>query len=130
VLDHGRLLVKFLDDASLVAEVIHLLIVAEEAMEIQRKEFGKNVIDPFAAMFEMAGFGLVHAGWVNSELMRQAQKSLQNHVGQFHQNILGAAKGWEIVDTGAVVDLVSHEHKVIAEVKNKYNTLSGGKRSD
>jgi hypothetical protein len=124
------MLVKFLEDAALVAEVSHLLTVAEEAIESQRKEFGKNVIDPFAAMFEMAGFGLDHAAWVRVELMRQAQKTLLNHIGGFHQNILGAVKGWENMKTGAVVDLVSHEHKAIAEVKNKHNTLSGGKRSD
>ena len=124
------MLVEFLDDAKLVAEVSHLLTVAEEAIENQRKEFGKNVIDPFAAMFEMAGFGLDHAGWVHVELMRQAQKTLLNHIGGFHQNILGAVKGWENMKTGAVVDVVSEKHKVIAEVKNKHNTLSGGKRSD
>jgi len=124
------MLVKFLDDARLVAEVSHLLTVAEEAVEAQRREFGKNVIDPFAAMFEMAGFGMDHAGWVNSELMRQAQKTLLNHVGGFHQNILGSVAGWKNMNTGSVVDIVSEKHKVIAEVKNKHNTLSGGKRSD
>ena len=86
------MLVKFLDDATLVAELGHLLTVAKEALEAKRKEFGKNVIDPFAAMFEMAGFGLDHAAWVNAELMRQAQKTLLNLVGEFHQNILGAAR--------------------------------------
>ena len=124
------MLVKFLDDATLVAEVSHLLTVAEEALEAKRKEFGKNVIDPFAAMFEMAGFGLDHDAWVRAELMRQAQKTLLNHVGEFHQNILGAVKGWRNMHTGSVVDIVSEEKKVIAEVKNKHNTLSGGKRSD
>lgn len=124
------MLVKFLDDAKLVAEVSHLITVAEEAIENQRKEFGKNVIDPFAAMFEMSGFGLDHAAWVRVELMRQAQKTLLNHIGGFHQNILGAVEGWENMKTGSVMDVVSEKHKVIAEVKNKHNTLSGGKRSD
>lgn len=124
------MLVKFLDDARLVAEVSHLLTVAEEAVEAQRREFGKNVIDPFAAMFEMAGFGMDHAGWVNSELMRQAQKTLLNHIGGFHQNILGSVAGWQNMNTGSVMDIFSEKHKVIAEVKNKHNTLSGGKRSD
>jgi len=124
------MLVEFLDDNTLVAEVSHLLTVAEEAIESQRREFGKNVIDPFAAMFEMSGFELDHAGWVRVELMRQAQKTLLNHIGGFHQNILGAVDGWENMKTGSVVDIVSEKHKVIAEVKNKHNTLSGGKRSD
>jgi hypothetical protein len=124
------MLVEFLDDATLVAEVSHLLTVAEEAIESQRREFGKNVIDPFAAMFEMSGYGLDHAGWVSVELMRQAQKTLLNQIGGFHQNILGAVKGWENMNAGSWVDLVSHDRKAIAEVKNKHNTLSGGKRSD
>lgn len=124
------MLVQFLDDNLLVAEVSHLLTVAEDAIESQRREFGKNVIDPFAAMFEMSGFVLDHAGWVRIELMRQAQKTLLNHIGGFHQNILGAVDGWENMKTGSVVDVVSEKHKVIAEVKNKHNTLSGGKRSD
>jgi hypothetical protein len=124
------MLLKFVGDAALVAEVSHLLTVAEEALEAKRREFAENVIDPFAAMFEMAGFGLDHGGWVRAELMRQAQKTLLNHVGAFHQNILGSVKGWENMNTGSVVDVVSHDRKVIAEVKNKHNTLSGGKRSD
>jgi hypothetical protein len=31
---------------------------------------------------------------------------------------------------GNVIDLISKKNKVIAEVKNKYNTISGGKLSD
>lgn len=42
------MLVKFPDDATLVAEVSHLLTVAEAAIESQRKEFGENVRDPLA----------------------------------------------------------------------------------
>ena len=59
------------------------------------------MIDPFAAFFEMAGFGLDHEGWVRTELM--VQKTLQNQVGNFHQNILGSIEGWENLQTGFVV---------------------------
>ncbi len=124
------MLTTFLTDAALVAEVSHLLTTAEEALESRKAEMDRNVIDPFAALFEMAGFGLDHEDWVRTELMRQAQKTLQNQVGNFHQNILGSIGGWENLQTGSVVDLVSHPQKIIAEVKNKHNTLSGGKRSD
>ncbi|MCA9995819.1 MAG: hypothetical protein KDE56_08750 [Anaerolineales bacterium] len=27
-------------------------------------------MDPFAAMFEMAGFGIAHAAWLESEMTR------------------------------------------------------------
>lgn len=114
----------------LISEVKHLLNVSANALAKQRNEMGKNVIDPFAATFEMAGFGLSHDEWAKSEQTRQAQKTLQNHIGAFHQNLLGSVKDWENLHSGAVVDLVCHKHKIIAEIKNKHNTLTGGKRSD
>ena len=88
------------------------------------------MIDPFAALFEMSGFEIEYDTWIKSETTRQAQKTLQNHIGDFHQNILGYSKGWTNMKVGNVIDLVSEENKTIAEVKNKYNTISGGKLSD
>jgi len=71
------------------------------------EKFGKNVIDPFAAIFEMSGFELNYKAWYKNEISRQAQKSLQNHVGNFHQNILGHCSGWMNKETGNVIYLVS-----------------------
>lgn len=123
-------LLSWISDEHLEAEVNKLLAIAKKAQNKATTEFGKNVIDPFAALFEMAGFGLDHVDWIKSETGRQAQKTLQNHIGDFHQNILGYCKGWENMYVGNVVDLVSHEYKIVAEIKNKYNTISGGKLSD
>lgn len=55
---------------------------------------------------------------------------MQNHIGEFHQNVLGFAKNWKNLKTGNVVDLVCEKSKIIAEVKNKFNTISGGKLAD
>ena len=38
--------------------------------------------------------------------------------------------GWEDKKTGSVIDLVNQERKIVAELKNKYNTISGGKLAD
>jgi hypothetical protein len=121
---------NWIDDISLVYVVEHVLKKAEKAKAAAKKKFGKNVIDPFSAMFEMAGFGLDHNDWIQDETNRQAQKSLQNHVGEFHQLILGSCKGWQNMKTGNIVDLVSHENRIVAEVKNKWNTVTFGKLSD
>lgn len=88
------------------------------------------MIDPFSAIFEMSGFAIDYETWLKSETTRQAQKTLQNHIGDFHQNILGYSKGWTNMKVGSVVDLVSSEHSIVAEIKNKHNTISGGKLSD
>jgi len=115
---------KWISDKDLQECVQHLLATAERAMG--EADFNKNVIDPFSAIFQVAGFGLNYAEWEEKEKTRQAQKTLQNHIGQFHQKILGHVKGWESIETGNILDLVNHKRKIVAEVKNKYNTVSGG----
>lgn len=121
---------SWIDDLSLKNEVSQLLLKAKEAKYKATTKFGKNVIDPFAAIIEMSGFELDYETWHISETTRQAQKTLQNHIGDFHQNILGYSSGWINMKVGHVIDLVSDNTKIVAEVKNKFNTISGGKLSD
>lgn len=121
---------NWIDDQNLTNAVSLLLKKANEAKNAADSAFNKNVIDPFSATFEMAGFEVDYNTWLKSEKTRQAQKTLQNHIGSFHQTILGHCKDWTNMNTGSVIDLVSTKHKIIAEVKNKYNTLSGGKLVD
>jgi hypothetical protein len=120
---------SWISDEDLVEQVQHLLNVAKNA-NLSTKTFEKNVIDPFSSIFEMAGFGVGFNDWVKNESIRQAQKSLQNHVGAFHQRILGKVDGWQDLGTGSEVDLINNKKKIIAEIKNKYNTVSGGKLAD
>ncbi len=121
---------SWIEEQKLQETVEYLLEKAKEAEKSAEKEFGKNVIDPFAALFEIFGFGISYDSWYKNETIRQAQKTLQNHIGSFHQKILGSVAGWEDLGVGNVVDLVSDCNKIIAEVKNKYNTVSGGKLAD
>lgn len=121
---------SWISDDELMTEVSQLLSIAKEAQNTAVSEFGKNVIDPFAALFEISGFGIDFPAWIKSETARQAQKTLQNHIGDFHQNVLGYSAGWTNLKVGNVVDLASEQHRIIAEIKNKHNTISGGKLSD
>jgi hypothetical protein len=116
---------SFISDEVLATAVRHLLNIATKARIKADKEFDRNVIDPFAVLFEMSGFGVDEPSWLAGEKNRQAQKTLQNHVGTFHQAILGMMAGWQDLGTGSVVDVVSTEKKIIAEVKNKHNTVKG-----
>ncbi|WP_455120077.1 Eco47II family restriction endonuclease [Rothia dentocariosa] len=96
----------------------------------------KNAIDPFGAVFLMGATGIDYRTWVDVENSRQVGKTLQNAVGNWHQAVLGLAQGWQ--DKGAngtIYDIESEGEvtgfgenpqkavKVIAEVKNKYNTI-------
>ena len=122
-------LLEFISDKELISEVRHLVKKTLEKKRKAEKDFTKNVVDPFGALFEAPAFS-AHEAWKSSELMRQTQKTIQNHVGTFHQKILGHVVGWADLGTGSVVDLVNHDVKVIAEVKNKYSTVTGGDLSN
>lgn len=121
---------NWITDEHLFEAVQHLMTKASKAAEEVNNNFEKNVIDPFSAIFSMSGFQIDYDTWIKSEVARQSQKTLQNHIGEFHQNILGKVNNWRNMQTGSVIDLVSTDKKVIAEIKNKHNTISGGKLSD
>jgi Eco47II restriction endonuclease len=118
---------SFISDEELGKAVQHLLIVARNAKINVAKDINRNVIDPFSILFQMSGFNIDADAWKTGEMSRQAEKTLQNHVGEFHQNILGAASGWKNLGVGQIVDLECNERKIIAEIKNKHNTVTGGK---
>ena len=120
----------WIGDADLRRELQVILSAAKGAKQEAELDFEKNVIDPFAMIFEMYGFGISDfSDWKAQELGRKAQKSLANKFGTFHQGILGSIHGWEDLGTGSTVDLVNYEKKIIAEVKNKYNTTKGDYKS-
>lgn len=120
----------WITDDKLENAVSKLVGVAKDALVKSEEEYTKNVIDPFSAIFQVAGFGIDYKTWLVSEQTRQAQKSMQNHVGTFHQTILGGVEGWEDLTVGHGVDLVCTDRSIIAEIKNKYNTVTGGKLAD
>jgi hypothetical protein len=118
---------SFITDEELEKAVRHLLTVAKKAKTDVAKDINRNVVDPFSILFQMSGFNINSDTWETGEMSRQAEKTLQNHVGEFHQNILGAASEWNNLGVGQIVDLECPNKKVIAEIKNKHNTVTGGK---
>jgi len=97
----------------------------KKSAESEEKDLHKNIIDPFSALFDASFNNLSISQWLNSEKIRQVQKSLQNEIGTFHQEVLGSIKDWKNLGTGEVIDIVNDEKKIIAEIKNKFNTTKG-----
>ena len=123
--------VNFIKDSALEDAVGFMLTAAKNGQETAKKKFSRNVIDPFAVIFEMAGFDISTVlEWEKAEQARQAQKTLGQALGDFHQKILGSIRGWENLGIGNNIDLYCPSKKLIAEVKNKHNTVTGGKLSD
>ena len=116
----------WITDDDLKACVCEVLTKGLAGIEKSDKSFYRNGVDPFSALFDAACQGITLEQWLNLERKRQAQKTLQNALGNFHQGLLAKVIDWEIPDLG-FVDLVSDKTKIVAEVKNKHNTV---KKSD
>ncbi|MFO3289623.1 Eco47II family restriction endonuclease [Legionella pneumophila serogroup 1] len=120
---------SFIDDIEFEQIVLNMLEKCSKSVREAEKNFAKNVIDPFSIIFEMSGFGIDITQWTTNEKLRQAQKTISNHIGNFHQKLLGSFSEWENLPTGEIVDVVCHKRKIIAEIKNKHNTVKGSNQS-
>ena len=94
------------------------------------KDFYKNSVDPFSAIFDASSSGISLEQWLKQEKARQRQKTLQNTIGEFHEEIIGSVAGWERLPVGNLVDVRNLDRKIIGEVKNKHNTTKGSDKKD
>ena len=120
---------NFISDNDLSKCFKHLHESTAKGSEKADDKFERNVIDPFSTLIEMAIFGCDSKTWTTMEKRRQSQKSLTNAIGTFHQQILACIQGWEDLGTSNQVDLVNRERKIIAEIKNKHNTLKASDKA-
>lgn len=113
----------FIEDSDLIKEVEMVIGDLLDEKRSKQQDIYKNTIDPFSAVFDSFVSGIGLFTWLQKEDSRQIQKSLQNRIGEFHQNVLGSCHGWEVIDS--VIDIKNDEKRIIAEIKNKYNTTKG-----
>jgi len=118
-------LLDFISDEELEKAIKKVLHIVATDKESAVNALYKNKIDPFSAIFDASHQRISLARWIEQEKSRQLQKTLQNTIGEFHQDILGAIPGWENLGRGHVLDVRNPQKKVIAEVKNKFNTTKG-----
>lgn len=121
---------KFISDKNLidaVGKVVKIINAAEHDADIK---LYKNVIDPFSALFHGVTHAITYQEWIEQEKARQSQKTMQNAIGNFHQEILGSIPGWTNLGVGKGLDVANEQRKIIAEVKNKFNTTKGNHKTE
>lgn len=90
---------------------------------IDMKEFNGNIIDPIKLTFDAKVYGKTFNEIIESECVRQIDKTNTNRIGYFHQNLFKyAGNGWEVPKTG--FDVVNKEKHIYVELKNKHNTMN------
>jgi len=91
-------------------------------------DFYSNTIDIFGAAIDSKLLRINLDEWRKIEEPRQTQKTVQNIFGRLHQTIIGTVDDWEDLGKGQIVDVKNDKKKIIAEIKNKHNTVTGGLR--
>lgn len=120
----------FISDCELKVIVKDIIQKSLEKSLNSEKELYKNVVDPFSAVFDSLLKNIPLSQWLYLEAGRQRQKTLQNSIGNFHESVIGAVDGWENLATGNVIDIINHNKKIIAEIKNKHNTTKGNHKKE
>ena len=97
--------------------------VLKYRFQISLAEFNGNLIDPIKLTFDAKVYKKDIKDVIESEVIRQLDKSNTNHIGYFHQNIFKyIGEGWIVPDEG--YDIIHPAKKVYVEMKNKHNTMN------
>lgn len=116
----------FIEDEKLISALQGIVTTIEETKA--NVDILKNSLDAFGALFECVASGADLKTWMASEKVRQAQKTLQNSIGTFHQELIGGIDGCNNLGTGGGIDVENISVGWVAEVKNKFNTVKGSDR--
>ena len=112
---------SFISDKNLYKHVQDT--VEKYRFSIDLKKFNKNLIDPIKLTFDAKVYKKTLEEIIESEIIRQMDKSNTNHIGYFHQNIFQYFEGdWAIPESG--FDLINEKDKIYVEMKNKHNTMN------
>jgi hypothetical protein len=90
---------------------------------ITKKSLYKNKVDTIKLTFDSKFNGIEEDDLVQSEILRQIDKSINNSIGTFHEQILGGIKGYTTGNL-AGYDIKSIDDTLFADIKNKHNTMN------
>lgn len=118
--------VDFIDDDKFLDCIKFLADKYIEAVSgTNLNEFLKNRIDTVKMQFDEKMFNIEESEWIGREVHRQVDKSITNHIGEFHERLLGSVAGYSRVEVGGGYDIKKDDNSLFAEIKNKHNTLTG-----
>lgn len=91
--------------------------------QVDLAKFNKNLIDPIKLTFDSKVYSRDIQTVIESEIVRQMDKSNTNHIGYFHQNIFNhIGVDWSVPKNG--YDIVNLNDHFYVEMKNKHNTMN------
>lgn len=107
--------------------------VSQYRRSINLRQFNRNIIDPIKLTFDSKIYGQTMMQTIESECIRQIDKTNNNRIGYFHQNLFKYAdNGWVVPNNGdkGGFDVLNEDRHVYVEMKNKHNTMNRSSSSD
>lgn len=93
-------------------------------------EFLETGVDPFRFTVNVSIWGLKAA--IRKEIEHQIEMTLENLVGDFHENYLGNTRHiptntkWKMIPEGNMpgIDIANYEQKIYLQIKSKHNSMN------
>ena len=116
--------VKFISDEHLLSCIANLYKAYLKAQNnITKKNFYTNKVDTIKLTFDSKFNNINEESLIQEEILRQIDKSINNSIGTFHEQILGGIKGYEIGKLSGF-DIKAKDDTLFADIKNKHNTMN------
>ncbi|MBS4039855.1 MAG: Eco47II family restriction endonuclease [Flavobacteriales bacterium] len=90
---------------------------------ITKKNFYSNKVDTIKLTFDAKFNAIDEEKLIQSEILRQIDKSINNSIGTFHEQILGGIHGYESGNLSGY-DIKAIDNTLFADIKNKHNTMN------
>ncbi len=116
--------VTFITDEHLLACVANLHKSYLKAKKnITKSSFYSNKVDTIKLTFDAKFNKIDEESIIQAEILRQIDKSTNNSIGTFHEQILGGIKGYEVGNLSGF-DIKATNETLFADIKNKHNTMN------
>lgn len=90
---------------------------------ITKKSFYSNKVDTIKLTFDAKFNAIDEETLIQSEILRQIDKSINNSIGTFHEQVLGGISGFEMGNLSGF-DIKATDDTLFADIKNKHNTMN------
>jgi len=116
--------VNFISDEHLLNCIANLHKAYLKAKNnITKKNFYSNKVDTIKLTFDAEFNSIDEESLIESEILRQIDKSINNSIGTFHEQILGGISGFEVGNLSGF-DIKATDDTIFADIKNKHNTMN------
>ena len=116
--------VNFITDEHLLSCIANLHKAYLKAKSnVSRNSLYSNKVDTIKLTFDSKFNNIDEEDLIQSEILRQIDKSINNSIGTFHEQILGGINGYELGNLSGF-DIKANDDTLFADIKNKHNTMN------